>query len=224
MARLSRFERLNSKGIVVIEVDGVLGRLTAKGSEALRERPEIERRIAEDRLYAAALLAVSIRRRVTEQGDLAGQSPSKVGRRKVYLSPQFLARASLTPKKDYGSIYTNTAAMYSALGRRPETYSATGGMWAGLQARALGSGYDAFVLDFAGTSEGRGDPILVPRKAGRGKVLVAIRSQRVRNQWKGGAIYATQAVNVLLPTQAESRRLADTVLLHFWLQFADQLG
>jgi hypothetical protein len=128
----------------------------------------------------------------------------------VYVSPQAAAAANLPLQRPVGNTYPNVGRMYAEMGRRSETYRVTGGMWRGLQVRGSGR---VFILDFGGTSEGRGRPILVRRKDGsRGKVLVAVASDRVRNRWKGGAIHQRHGVHVLLPTQSEVDQLGATVL------------
>lgn len=223
MARLGRIERLTRRGIVAVEVDGVLARLTRAGSAAVAQSSEEARDRIHERLRAVALLAARIRQRVSQAGDLAGQSPSRGGRRRVYLSSAYVAATSMQAPSGDGRIFPRTAEMYAEMGRRPETYSASGGMWSGVQARAVGSAGDAFVVDFSGSSEGRGAPVFRARRGG-GKMLAAIRGERVRNQWKAGAIFAQQGVHVLLPAAAEVDTLADVIVAQWQAAAVDRLG
>lgn len=208
-------KRLNKRGIIAFEVDGVLARLTKAQSQGSRLQ------FHEGLAHAAAELAAQIRARVQGKGDLAGQAPSKRAKRKIILSADYARAAGLPVKSDrFGTTITGGIAdLYAKTGRPLGSATVTGGMWAGLQARA--SGADSAIIDFAGSSEGRGKPVFgkvaavnLNRSAGSSRhntqrrTLVSTHSERVRNQWKGGAIYSTTGVNVLLPEQAEVDRIA----------------
>lgn len=215
---MSQVDRLNRRGIVAFEVDGVLARFTKKQSlDAAAvdlQRPLVE---------LGAWLAGQIRDRVTDRGDLAGQSPSKQGRAKIHLSASYAGQAHVGGADDrYGKTVTGgAAALHAIVGNVRQSYEVTGGMWRGLQARASGKG--AVILDFAGASEGRGKPVYGFRQVRTGRsdgssrafatkrTLTAVLAERVRNQWKAGGIYAQQGVHLLLPSDAETVTMGERI-------------
>jgi hypothetical protein len=209
MATLTRLERLNRRGIIAFEIDGILARLT----KAQSAKPEIDRAVHEALTKQAAVVAADIRARVQLRGELAGQTPSKRSRRRIILSADYARAAKLQPASErFGlTVPGGIAALYAKTGRPLQSYTATGGMWEGLQARA--SGANSAIIDFAGSSEGRGKPIFGRPKDGTRKTLIGTSTERVRNQWKAGGIFAQTGVHVLLPTQDEADRAADGIMV-----------
>lgn len=220
-ADVSQIERLNKRGIVAFEVDGVLARFTAKHKkgEIYHDTVDLQRPLVE----LGAQLAAQIRERVSKRGDLAGQTPSKTGRAKIVVSADYAAKAHIGGADNrYGkTIVGGNAALHQLAGTVRQSYDVTGGLWQGLQARA--SGRSAVILDFAGTSEGRGKPIygLRQMRTNRSdgssrayvtkKTLTAVLAERVRNQWKAGGIFDQQGVHLLLPSDAETVTMGERV-------------
>lgn len=214
----ARVEKLNKRGIVAFELDGVLARFT-KAQSRDQSAVDLSRPLVE----IGAALAAQIRDRVTKRGDLASQAPARQGRGKVYLSSDYAGAAHIGgANAQYGkTIPGGTAALHALVGTMRDSYDVSGGMWAGLQARA--SSKSAVILDFAGTSEGRGKAtygmrqVRTARSDGSSRAyatrrtLLSVLSERVRNQWKAGAIYDRHGVHLLLPSDAETATMAQTV-------------
>ena len=80
MARMTTLERLNKRGIVAWEVDGVLARFT-KAQSASADYVAVARPFVD----LVAAFAVHIRQRVQQRGDLAGQQPAPSGKKRILL-------------------------------------------------------------------------------------------------------------------------------------------
>ncbi len=248
MPRLDATTRLGRRGILAWRVDGVLARLTAKQSgkdDGLRNQ------VAQVIVSAGADTAAKIRNRVSKNGDLAGQHfPGYSTRGKYLVSPEYakLARAEPPPWKWNGvddtrerlvfgknlevmqvlsvRVFRNSQAFHSAAGTNPGTYSVTGGMWAGIQAR--GTGDAGVILDFAGSSPGQGRTqryksyrARTDRERGsRSSTVVGITAENVRNSDKAGIIYRQHKVHVLKMTNEELQAMG----LRVTRQFSSWLG
>lgn len=246
--RMTLEQRLAGRGIFAVEVDGVLARLTKSQSAT-----------AESRLAAfplvemGAKLAAQMRKRVTENGDLADQRfPGYSSRGKVKVSVQYayLARANVTPtqgKTDYNSIleiydkagkkiaqkpirqFANSAAFHSAANTKPGSYDVTGGMWSGLQAR--GSGADKVIIDFIGSSPGTGKSEQLRSYSQRGYRHSAevvkrswVRDASAQNRFKAWVIYNRHKINVLKPSENELDTLSVKALAHYGAQIESRLN
>lgn len=242
MARRDALERLGRRGIVAFRVDGVLGRLTQRQSMA--SRPQIV--ALADLVKAGAVMAAAIRKRVQGNGDLGDQAFPGYSRKswsnffggKLAASYVLAAGGKLTkvhfpargavPAHDVDvPMYESSDVFHRNIGTKPGSYSVTGGMWKGLQAR--GSGKNAVILDFAGSSMGSGGAVLVkvwhPRQR-RVKLMALYESANVRNGWKSGAIYDKHGVHILKPTEQELTGFGRQVSAHVdkWLQLRLTVG
>lgn len=233
MARMDAATRLRKRGITVWHVDGALARLTetqSKGDDASKA-------IIRELVTLGAQLAVQIRQRVQNRGDLGGQSFPGYSARPRKMSPTYARAARLAPQpwpwpkqiNESENVITrdkNAKALQviptwtfpsrrdiqDQLGRPDGSYTVTGGMWAGLQAR--GSGKDSVILDFQGSSEGTGRTVKMRtyfvsgydafgRPMTRGGNVGVRLPARMRNNQKAGGIYDAHNVHVLKPTQEE---------------------
>lgn len=199
MARLSTTERLGKRGIVHIEVGGVLARLT----KAQSVDPGAYTRAIEA-VSVATPLALQMRRRVrdeqrTAQGPWSGYSRAS----RVVLTEQYASAAGLAKR-----YYPHSAAMHANLRNGGKLFSVTGKMWEALQVR--GSGRDRAVVDFAGSSLGRGT-VVKKRRGKNGVRLVAVPAT-VRNAQKAGAILRHRDINVVEPTDTELEACAALVI------------
>lgn len=236
MARLDAVERLTRRGIVAFRVDGVLARLT----KAQSERGAVRVVAMRDIVQAGAELAARIRRRVQGTGDLGEQQFPGYSRKdwsalfggKLSASYVLAAGGKLTkvhfpargaaPARDLDlPLYESSAAFHAQIGTKPGSYDITGGMWKGLQSR--GSGKNAVILDFAGSSPGSGGAKYIkvwhPGQR-RIKTMAIYESANVRNAWKGGAIYEKHHIHVLMPTAEELEVMGALVASHVdkWIQ------
>lgn len=238
---MTTMERLEKRGILAWEFDGVLGRLTQAQSEAAKKSPLVLD-VLQSLVKEGAHLAAKIRKRVVENGDLAGQRfPGYRSRGKVAVSVTYADQANADPGPwPWGPpdesrwrvvrgqdlrptrimalrVFANSADFHRAANTKAGSYSVTGGMWRGLQAR--GSGASSVILDFQGSSEGTGATERLrsyrPRsdrgKGVRSTTVVGYNSAKSRNSWKGGAIYDRHRVHVLLPKQDEIEGIAESL-------------
>jgi len=191
MARLTDTQRLTRGGIIHVEIDGVLARFTKKQSrdDASALRANLGRWLA-----LSTVVASSIRARMKDgSGPVGGLRPYADARRRGgYVVSQPYA-SQLGIKR----WHVSSAAMHSAAGVRPGSYSVTGGMWRGLE--VVGSGRHAAAMGFRGSS-------LSSRKGKR----------NVRNQIKASAILRVHDVQVLEPAPREIAAVSEA-LDHVWL-------
>lgn len=238
MAKMTALERLSKRGIVAWEVDGVLARLTQQQSE----RGDAEKAVIKALVDQGAILAGAIRTRVETKGDLGGQRfPGYKRGGKVAMSETYAAAANADPGpwtwgppdesrwrivrgKDLRPtrimsirVFTSSADFHARANTKPGSYSVSGGMWKGIQAR--GSGASSVIIDFAGSSEGSGKSQRFPSYRGRSDRSVGSRStnvigyfsERARNGWKAGAIFDRHRVHVLMPTDGEIDEVASEI-------------
>ena len=212
---MTDFAKLNAKGIVAWEVDGVLARFSRKQS---KDPAAID--LLTPLVQLGAEQAAAIRHRVQVQGDLGEQSWSgySTQRRKYKVPPRYAGLAGVGGKvfgfrarakhnQPLGPAHPvavfRSSADFHAQSRSGSSgaFAPTGGMWAGLQARA--SGDNAVRIEFGGSSPGKGPNVRVPDvMAKRGFVAVPT-DALVQNKFKGGAIFDKARVNVLQPTVKE---------------------
>ncbi len=188
MARLTQAQRLSRQGVAFVEVDGLLARLTKRQSvdpgRYLR---------AVDVVSLAVPLAARMRDRVRdEQRPAVGTMPA-YGRAPVALSETYARQAGLASQW-----WRSSADMHAALGHA-KGYHVTGGMWGGLQVR--GSGSASAIIDFGGSSIGRG--VVTIERQRRGRTILRARPAVARNAQKAGGILLHHKIHVLEPTAAE---------------------
>ncbi len=201
---MTRAERLSRQGVAFVEVDGVLARLTKAQSADVSKFAR-----AVDAVALAAPLAVRMRERVRERRQPAAGELPGYGSAAVMLSEQYAQRAGLSSQW-----WRSSDAMHAALGQG-RGYHVTGGMWAGLQVR--GSGKASAVIDFGGSSIGRGQVKIVRLRYGR--TIARVLPVMVRNSQKAGGIYLHHKINVVEPTMAEVEACAGVLLerlVHGW--------
>ncbi len=148
--------------------------------------------------------AVSSRRITTRT---ATGTKTKAG----YAVTQAYAGAAGVDKQNWNS----SADFHRAAGTQPGTYRVTGRMWQGLQVRNFGNGA---VIEFAGVSLGsssaprvawqRIDGKSQPRRNAKGEVVVR-KPKNVRNWEKAGVVFRHSRVNVVQPTDYETRDMID---------------
>jgi len=218
-------DRLNRRGLVAWRVDGVLARLTQRQSSGT----DLAKAVAREVVEAGAQAAVALRKRVTDNGDLAGQRfPGYSTRRSRGMDPQYMRQAgapvphqvTYTPRGSSKAItvtterYATSSEFHRAAQTRDGSYNVTGGMWAGLQAR--GTGRSGVIIDFAGSSLGSGGEREVKVK---GRTRYTYTSQNVRNAWKARAIFDEHKVHVLKMTNEELQAMGLRVTRQFsrWL-------
>ena len=198
MARLTRSERLGKQGIVFFEVDGVLARLT----RAQSIDPAASMRAVEA-VSVMAPLALHMRRRVRDEQRTADGPFSGYGRGgSVIMSEQYQRAAGLAKR-----YYRNSAAMHGALKNAGKLFSVTGKMWESLQVR--GSGTSRAIVDFEGSSIGRGT-VVKTRRTKKGVILKNV-PETVRNSAKARGIFDTRKINIIEPTQDELTACAATL-------------
>lgn len=188
MARLTRAERLSRQGVAFVEVDGLLARLTRRQSAD----PSAYSR-AVTAVALAAPLALAMRERVRDKRLLPGRKWPAFGRRPVYFSDAYRQQAGLAK-----AWYASSQLMHAALSHQ-KGFFVTGGMWGGLQVR--GSGRDSAIIDFGGSSIGRG--VNKIERTRKGKTVLVNKPAVVRNSQKAGGIFTALKINVLRPEQSE---------------------
>lgn len=221
VALQTQVTKLNRRGIIAWEADGVIARLTKKQSQdiegAMRRIPLLQ---------VGAAFAQVVKERVAQHGQLAEPRPKPGKHARVFLSYIYAALAG-APGQMRGRTFKTTAEMYARLGVVEGSYNITGGMWSMPQART--SGQNAVVIDLAGTSQGRGEVAFVDRKGLKRKVR-SIRPIVVRNQEKATAILKFKRVHVLRPTDGEEKAIGSFVRKEVgskilqWLEDKHDLG
>lgn len=204
---MSRQASLQRKGIAFFVIDGVLARLTKKqSSDALRAAQ------AMPVVQLAAVLAKSVKERMTRRGKLSDRQPQTVyGKKSRVEVSQDYARAAGVNVRQRAKL-KNEDVFHRALRSPVGSYVVSGGMWSGMEVR--GSGRDAAIIDFAGRSEGRGRRTLktvnVRTRDGKSfqRKSYVMRPQQVPNRDKAGRVWRFHRVNVLDPTESEIRRIA----------------
>jgi len=169
-------ERLTKRGIVYVETNGILARLTKAQSKDVQKAWRPARAVA-----LAVPLAREIRARVRDRRRTADGPIPRYGSRPVLLSQTYATAAQLGQR-----YWRSSIDMHDALPQH-RGYYVTGEMWAGMQVRGSGRGA---IIDFQGSSQGRGM---------HGKPRL------VRNQIKANAILRAQGVNVTEHTPKEAR-------------------
>lgn len=203
------------KPIVKFELDGVLARFSKKQSQ---DDASIE--LLKPLVILGAQMAADIRVRVQLHRDLGGQvwGGYSTKARKYRVPPKYAALAGVgsavhgyRPKTGANksgapipvAIFRSSADFHQQA--HPTGFSPTGGMWAGLQARA--SGDNAVRIEFGGSSPGRGPNVRIDDLSSpRGFVAIPT-DVMVQNRFKGGAIFDQLRVNVLQPSEAEGEKL-----------------
>lgn len=212
---MTRAERLGKRGIVFVEVDGLLARLTVKQSAAAVDDPARFLRATRAVAFAAPL-ALHMRRRVRDERKVASGVWSGYARRSsVVMTRAYADRAGL-PK----TWYRSSADMHAALPGSERLFSVTGGMWDGLQVR--GSGNDRAIIDFAGTSVGKGTTQVTRRRGGQ-PVLVT-KPANVRNSAKARSIFDQRDVHILEPADAELVAMTEALVQSLAERQADAWG
>lgn len=227
--------KLNSKGIIAWEVDGVLARLTKGQSGRVDDFANIM-----PMLDVGVELARAIRKRVQEQGELGDignkDSFAKYGAKARYpVSQQYAqlagAKAKLTrywdgqeaaqrlqPAKLAIAPFKSAAQFHELADSKPRRFTVTGGMWQGLQAR--GSGQSNVILDFQGSSPGAGNQQAMRVWAWRNYdgtpkpveiTLYTTTPANVRNSEKATMVAKMARVHVLRPRLAEITAIAELV-------------
>jgi hypothetical protein len=217
----SRVEKLNNKGILAWEVDGVLGRLTGAQSEAYR-KGEAFALAMKPLVEMGVIVATHVRERVQGQGQLAGIEATPPSDKRGWhkegangyvpgqvVSAEYAAAAGLD-----STTYASSADLKAASGRQG-VGNTSGGMWAGLQAR--GSGKSAVIIDFGGSSPGHGSgkPVYVPGAEpvggdGGKPIPVMVRPpEMVRNQQKAWVVFVKNGASPLEPTDVENLAMCE---------------
>jgi hypothetical protein len=224
-------DRLTRRGMVAWRVDGVLARLTQRQSSGT----DLAKAVAREVVEAGAQAAVALRKRVTDNGDLAGQRFPGYSTRLTSrgMSDDYM-RAAGAPVphpetyKPRGETKTYTYMRYSYLRSsdfhraadvKDGSYNVTGGMWAGLQAR--GTGKAGVIIDFAGSSLGSGGEREVKVK---GRTRYTYTSARVRNSWKARGIFDNHKVHVLKLSRGELDGMGLRITRQFNKWLAIRLG
>ncbi len=138
-------------------------------------------------------LAIAIRTRVQQRGDLAGQQfPGWETRHPFYAtSPRYPDRAHGRVGRSGAEFFPSSAEYHRQNATRPGTYSTTGGMWDGLSV-VIQSATRA-TIQFRGRSEGAA-PNWRNKK---------VRPLKVNNALKAATILRQHGVNVLQLTRGE---------------------
>lgn len=205
---LSRQESLKQQGIAFFVVDGVLARLTKKQSSNALLKSRVVKAVE-----LVALLGKMVKQRVTTRGKLSDRQPRTVYGKKsrVNISPEYSRKAGVNIRA--WSKLRNEDIFHRNLASPVGSYVVSGGMWSGMEARGVKT-HEA-VLDFAGSSEGRGKRVVKVVKYKNKKTeiegqRISIKriSQQVPNRDKAGRVWRFHRVNVLDPTESEIRRIA----------------
>jgi hypothetical protein len=200
MARKTRAERLGSQGVVFVEVDGILARLTKKQSADPGQFVRAVQAVA-----VGVPVAKHIRTRVRDERRLAEGVWGGYGRsRSVTMTREYQQAAGLAKR-----FYPNEAAMHGNLPgiKRKRLFDVTGKMWDGLQVR--GSGRSKAMIDFEGSSMGRGTEL---KPTGRGERRRIVKKNAiVRNSQKAATVLAARDINIIQPAQTENVAMADAV-------------
>lgn len=127
------------------------------------------------------------------------------------ISPAYATAAGIDRNR-----FDSSADMHAAAGVKPGTYRVTGQMWKGLQVRTFG---DGAVIEFAGVSLGstskprfawqrRADGKMAPRRSKAGDIVL-LKPKNVRNWEKAGTVFKHSRINVVQPTDTETRDMID---------------
>ena len=202
MAKLTRAQKLDRKGIFHIEIGGVLAYLSAKQSQDVEIRDKLRPLI-----NAAPILIAHWRDRVRKGKFAEGTSASAYGHGKMSISPEY-AKLAGTDRLWWWS----SAAFHSAVNAKAGTGWVTGGMWAGAQAR--GKGKSSVVIEFsAQRTPGRGERSHATGvgKDGKPRRGGFMHETTVKAREKAYGVFR-QGVNVLEPQQAEMDAIAGLIL------------
>jgi hypothetical protein len=221
-----------SKGaIVAFEVDGVLARFTKKGGQRARKDLDFDRSMRSV-LSMVGIVATHIRRRVSQDGDLASSNkgwdrhPPGSHSRQGIRRPRDLRRRKYVVESAYADLVPGDAspantsdAWHRQAGIGANTFKNTGGMWKGLQVRQRGT--NGAQIDFRGSSVGgtgkaaRGFKKVKDKDTGKTSFKEVKRTEstrlNVRNQEKAGRIMYRQGVNVVQPTPGENLAMSAAV-------------
>lgn len=219
------FQRVGKRGQMLgIEVDGVLGRLTAKQTdlEDFDLRTELQGFI-----HAGAVMGAAIKSRMRDRRTYADGSQWRPSTsRGVMISRKYAKLAGVLDhataksrtlirdnkgrvryRKPAQSGYRNLASLYAATGNRG-AFDLSGGLWRGFVARTWGR--VGVRLFFDGTSQGRGRWLKVGTNL-RGDPVWEKASKSVRNWEKAGAIYLGIKRNPIEFSRAEQLGIASAV-------------
>jgi hypothetical protein len=239
---LTTVQRFEKRGIVAWQLEGALARLTKDQSAGNAASIAILKEL----VIAGAQLALTMRYRVQEEGNLGDQRfPGYGTKYRVKMSPKYASAAHLSPvpwrwpkqEDEYSQVvtrdknmdvsqrvptytYKNRYEVQRTLGKPDGSYTVTGGMWRGVQARGSGS---SVILDFQGSSEGAGRTVRLRthfvsgytadgRPMTRGGWTSARLPAKVRNNQKAYGIYDAHKIHVLKPTQTELDQMGARVV------------
>lgn len=151
-------------------------------------------------MVLAESAAKRVSTRVVTQGKTATPAkPYSTRSRSYTISDAYGQQLGVTKTR-----YRNSQEFHAAVGTRTGAFRVSGGMWAGLQVRNVGS--TAALIDFAGSSIGS------TRQSGKTKTGRQRKSPvKVRNQAKGAIVFNQSEVNVLQMTQGEEEALVGAV-------------
>lgn len=205
---LSRHESLKQQGIAFFVIDGVLARLTKKQSSNAMLSSRVMKAVE-----LVAILGKAVKSRVMKTGKLSPRQPRTAYGKKsrVNISPEYARKAGVNIRA--WSKLRNEDVFHRSLASPIGSYVVSGGMWSGMEARGVKA--SEAVLDFAGSSEGRGKRVVkkvkyTNKQTGIEGERLSIKrvSQTVANRDKAGRVWRFHRVNVLDPTEAEIKRIA----------------
>ncbi len=140
------------------------------------------------------------RKRVEDRGDLAGQAfPGYSQKGLVAVSPRYPVTGGHVGPSG-ARWFRSSQEMHAAAGKRPGSYSVSGGMWDGLSA-VVETPTRSSIL-FRGRSEGQGPNFFRSRAKGS-KAGPRARGLKVNNALKAATILTMHKVNVLALSEGE---------------------
>ena len=168
------------------------------------QKPDNQRRYSP--LAARAIAANIGKKRGLDQAAIDAMSKSMESPDSGYsIGKQYAKAAGLDKTR-----FANSAEMHRAAGAKPGTFRVTGKMWEGLQVRRFGGGA---VIEFGGSSMGKSSDIRSYKVKVKGvwvtrRVRVGA-AHMVRNWQKAGVVFKHSLVNVIQPTDHETRDMID---------------
>ena len=175
--------------MITVRVAGPL--LKADGDPTVLER-------LQPWINAMVPLAMAIKARVKDRGDVVGEPPHYSPHKGFMANPAY-AQAAGAGDGSKKRLWPSSLAFHNAAGARAGTGNVTGGMWRGFQVRTYDK--NAVVLDFAGSSIGRDSQ--TGKRGGPIKLL---------NSAKAGALWLQWNVNVTQPSDDEQDALHGVVI------------
>ncbi len=202
-----------AKGFLQVEIDGAVGRLTAKQGVNANLRARFLPVVTLATIYLSHL-----KKRIA-RGQFATrpkgyrsmrQTSKKSGKPRGFVVSELYAKRAQAPM---GA--ATSADWHRKAGTKPG--QATGELVKGLQARGVGSGAAKAKIDARGTSIGSstGERIIKAGAKGnrRGKEDKRKVGKKVRNQAKLAGVWKTLRVNLVQPTDAEVTSMARTAAM-----------